>query len=527
MKPSLLATALTAALALPLATHAQADISLTQVGHFTEICSDTEDGGCTEIAAYSETASRLYVTNGTDNKLRILNVSESGALAPMSEASGVVTEIDLSPYGGGPNSVAVYGDWVAVAVEAENKQSPGYVVVFDLEGNFERKIKVGALPDMLTFTPDGRYLLVACEGEPSDAYSRDPKGAVSIIDTQRGWSVKTAGFAQFNNQGRGEGSGELTGDVRVFGPNATVAQDLEPEYIAVSPDSATAWVSLQENNAMAIMDIARAEVTDVVSLGFKDHLLPNNSLDVSDKDDDLYDDGIHLDNWPVLGMYQPDAIAPLVIGDQVYILSANEGDARDYDGYSEEERVKDLVLDEEAFAGFLADKGITLDELQDNENLGRLKITTSRGDEDGDGRFEKLYSYGARSFSVWNSDAELVWDSANQFETMLKQFAEDDDMDVWEDGRSDDKGPEPESITVGEIDDVPYAFIGLERTSGVFVYDMSTPGMPQPVSFFDLEPAGDISPEGLMFVSEGGKNWLVVTSEVSSTVSVYEISISE
>ncbi|SEG81193.1 choice-of-anchor I family protein [Marinobacterium lutimaris] len=526
MKPSLLASALSMALVLPLAGTAQAAVSLTQVGHFAETCSDTEDGGCTEIAAYSKTAQRLYVTNGTDNKLRILNVSESGALAPMAENSGVVSEIDLSVYGGGPNSVAVYGEWVAVAVQADNKQSNGLVLVFDLDGNLERKIKVGALPDMLTFSPDGRYLLVANEGEPSDAYSRDPKGSISIINTQRNWLVKTAGFAHFNNQGQGKGSAELTGDVRIFGPNATVAQDLEPEYIAVSPDSSTAWVSLQENNALAIVDIAKAEVTDVVSLGFKDHLLLANSLDVSDKDDDE-NGGINLKNWPVLGMYQPDAIAPLVIDDQVYILSANEGDARDYDGYSEEERVKDLELDEAAFADFLAEKGMTLDELQANENLGRLNVTTSHGDDNGDGKFEKLYAYGARSFSVWNSDAELVWDSANQFETLLKQFAEDDDMDVWEDSRSDNKGPEPESITVGEIDDVPYAFIGLERTSGVFVYDMTNPAMPQPVSFFDLEPAGDISPEGLMFVKEGAHNWLVVTSEVSSTVSIYEVSVSD
>lgn len=187
--------------------------------------------------------------------MRILDLNDDGSLAEFGA-------IDLSPYGGGPNSVASYGEFVAVAVEANIKQNNGSVVIFDLDGNYLQTISAGALPDMLTFTPDGKYLLVANEGEPSDDYLNDPEGSVTVIDTAT-WTPVTAGFTAFNDV-------ELK-DVRIFGPNASVAQDLEPEYIAVSADSTTAWVSLQENNAMAKLDIASATITDIYGLGYKKH----------------------------------------------------------------------------------------------------------------------------------------------------------------------------------------------------------------------------------------------------------------
>jgi hypothetical protein len=200
-------------------------------------------------------------------------------------------------------------------------------------------VEVGALPDMLVFTPDGKRVLVANEGEPNDAYDVDPEGSVSIIDlpnditklTQA--NVRTATFDKFNDA-------ELDPSIRIFGPGATVAQDLEPEYITVSKDSKTAWVALQENNAIAVLDIDSGEFTALRGLGFKDHRLPGNELDVSDRDKQ-----INITNWPVFGIYQPDAIASYDYQGRTYIVTANEGDARDYDGFSEEFRVKDLMLD--------------------------------------------------------------------------------------------------------------------------------------------------------------------------------------
>jgi hypothetical protein len=80
--------------------------------------------------------------------------------------------------------------------------------------------------------------------------------------------VRTADFKTFNNP-----NVPLDPSIRIFGPNATVAQDIEPEYIAVSHDSRTAWATCQENNALAIIDIRSATVTKLVGLDFKDHSL--------------------------------------------------------------------------------------------------------------------------------------------------------------------------------------------------------------------------------------------------------------
>jgi len=390
-------------------------------------------------------------------------------------------------------------------MEANNKQADGTVELFDTDGVHLNSVAAGALPDMLTFTPDGNYLVVANEGEPDDDYLVDPEGSVTVIDTAT-WLPTTADFSAFNNA--------RLKNVRVFGPNATVAQDLEPEYIAVSADSGTAWIALQENNALAKLDIASATITDVIGLGYKKHAQKRNAFDASNEDG-----GINIKPWPTRGMYQPDAIAAFQRGKATFILSANEGDARDYDGYSEEVRVKDLVLDARHFRNAAT--------LQEEANLGRLKTTTANGDKDRDGDFDKIYSYGARSFSIWNSNGKMVYDSGSEFEDRLAEF-EAAGMDVWVDSRSDDKGPEPESITTGKLGGDTYAFIGLERVSGIFVYRISNPSRPTFAGYLDVKAYGDISPEGLVFIPRtDNSGWLLVTSEVSNTTSLYEIALTD
>lgn len=490
------------------------DFKLIPIGTYE---SGSFDEGAAEIAAYDAGSKKLFVTNAEDNTVDVLTIRNP--FRPR-----LKTTIDLSPYGDGVNSVAVKDGVVAVAVEADPKQDPGSVVFFDVNGNYINQVTVGALPDMVTFTPDGMKVLTANEGEPNDDYDVDPEGSISIIDISAGVETLTnadvtdAGFAAFNGM-------DLT-PIRIFGPGASVAQDLEPEYIAVSSDSATAWVSLQENNAIAIVDLLSAQVTELVPLGTKNHDVIQNALDASNRDD-----AINLQAWPVVGMFQPDAIASYEVDGETYILTANEGDARDYDGFSEEERVKDLMLDPIAFPDAA--------ELQEDENLGRLNSTTATGDMDSDGDIDVIHAYGARSFSILNADGEMIYDSGSDFERIIanelpEDFNSTNDENDSFDNRSDDKGPEPEGITTGTIGDKTYAFIGLERVGGIMVYDVTSPINPRFVEYMnnrdftgDAEAgtAGDLAPEGLLFISAQDspirKPLLVVTNEVSGSTTVY------
>ena len=483
------------AMLLPMSANA---LNVTKLSTYAEECGGEES--CSEIAAFDETSSHIFVTNAAENELRILSVDANAVLQEMQV-------LDLSIYGGGPNSVDVKNGVVAVAVEANVKTDNGTVVLFTYDANLNTYVEfdvitAGALPDMLTFTKDGQFLLVANEGEPNDDYTIDPEGSVTIIKTSD-WSVKHADFSAF--------SLDDLKDVRIFGPNATLQQDLEPEYITTSADSSTAWVSLQENNAFAKVDIVAATITDIYGLGYKVHHQRQNAFDASNEDD-----GIHIQTWSTFGMYMPDAITSYDRGKATFIISANEGDARDYDGYSEETRVKDLILDPDVFPN--------AEELQKDENLGRLKTTLSQGDIDNDGDFDVIYSYGGRSFSIWNANGKRVYDSGSDFERSLAYYANEKGMDVWEDGRSDDKGPEPESVTVGQMGDDTLVFIGLERTSAIFVYQLNNPRKPEPVAFIDVENIGDKGPEGLLYIErDANTGWLLVTNEISNTISLYEI----
>lgn len=900
-------------------------INLTVLGTYeTGLIGDS----AAEIVSYDPATQRVFTVNAADSTVDVIDISDP--TAPEAVEIIVITE-----YGAAANSVDIADGVAAVAIENEDKQADGVVVFFDTDGNFINQVTVGALPDMLTFTPDGTKVLVANEGEPSDDYTVDPEGTVSIIDISGGIenltdeNVTQVSFASFNDA-------ELDPAIRIYGPNATVAQDLEPEYITVSSDSSTAWVALQENNALAVIDIAAAEATALIPLGAKnmnapvatlqtyefelpllgttpagedvlwggfsglyfegvdeetgnlnfithpdrgpngdpvdidddgvaerpfvlpdfqstwvrfsldqdagaleitevisltladgtpisglpnlagengmaygdeepidlsgnlleldpfggdmegivqgsdgtywmvdeyrpaiyhfdaegvliDRFVPEGSNDeenginvgteaipavfaqrranrgmeaVAFENDMLYafiqspidnpdtsndanskasniarilefdtttgtttgqyiymmeggavdkigdavsigngeflvierdsatgpssrkyiykigldgatnleeteglpigpdeglerqgvaglatvgikpvqkelyvdlaaigyhqgdkpeglafidentiavlndndfgllggfdietglldpnpnpgaeilgiitlhsnsmdasdrDEAINMQNWPVMSLYQPDAITSYEVNGETYIITANEGDARDYDGYSEEARVADLFLDWSVFPNAL--------ELQKPENLGRLKTTTSQGDIDGDGLYEVIYGYGGRSFTIWNSTGDIVFDSGDQFARITAEmspvgFNSEGDDDSF-DGRSDDKGTEPEALALGTIGDATYVFIGLERIGGIMVYDVTNPYSPSFVQYINnrdydgrLEEgtAGDLAPEGIEFVpaadSPTGQPMLIVANEFSGTVTMYDI----
>ena len=483
-------------------------IELTQIGRYD---SGIFDEGAAEITAYDPQSQQLFVINGADSTIDILNVSD-----PTNPT--LTNAIDIEDLGGGINSIAIKDGTIAAAIEGESAQDEGSIVFFDIEGNVLNQVTVGALPDMVTFTPDGTKVLVANEGEPDeDDPTVNPEGSISIIDVSEGVeqaSVATADFTAFNGQ-----EAELRErGVRIF-PDVDFANDAEPEYITVSPDGTQAFVSLQENNAIAVVDLHKNKVVDIQPLGLKDYSLEGNALDASDEDG-----GINIENEPVFGLYQPDAIAAYEVDGEVYYVTANEGDARD-----EDERVEDLELDADAFPNA---------ELQAEEELGRLEVSTIDGDTDGDGDYDRIVSYGGRSFSVRDAHGNLVFDSGDDFaqitaDRVPELFNSNGTVDSF-DTRSDAKGAEPEGVVVGEIDGKQYAFVGLERTGGIMVYDISDPANSEFVQYINPidEATGDaldLAPEGLEFIaaedSPNGTPLLTVSNEVSGTVSVYQIDI--
>ncbi|MBA3765676.1 MAG: choice-of-anchor I family protein [Acidobacteria bacterium] len=503
-----------------------ASVELQAVGSYS---AGAFNQGAAEIVAYDPKTRRLFVVNGAASSIDVLDMSDPTAL-------NLLFSINLLAYGRQANSVAVDKGVVAVAVEAFDKTAPGKVVFYDTDGNFLNAVNVGALPDMLTFTPNGKAVLVANEGEPN-SYNQpdsvDPEGSVSIIDLQHGVArlsqsdVVTAGFSAFN-------PATLDASIRIFGPNASAAQDFEPEYITVSHDSKTAWVTLQENNAIGVLDIKSGIFTELIGLGFKNHSLTGNGLDASDRDGPGNTPRINIANWPVFGLYQPDAIASFRHHGNTFLITANEGDARDYTGFSEEKRVSSLALDPTAFPNAAA--------LKTNAQLGRLNVTSANGDAGGDGDYDQLYAFGARSFSIRSATGALVFDSEDQFEQITAQllpayFNSSNDSNNSFDTRSDNKGPEPEDVTVGELWGRTYAFIGLERIGGIMIYDITDPFRPFFVQYInnrnfsgvaEAGTGGDLGPEGLLLIpgsdSPTHKPLLVVANEVSGTTTVYEIS---
>ncbi len=477
-----------------------------------------------EISAFDPSTNRVFTVAG--NAIEYYTLSSTGVLSiPTNIPYGFTVAAGSTAI---PNSVAVKNGVLvfgfAVVVTTTNAQQPGRVVFYNpATATYISDVTVGYLPDMVAFSPDGTKILTANEGEPNSynqGTSFDPEGSVSIIDISGGIAsatVSTASFTSFNPQ---MASLKASG-VRIYGPNATVAQDLEPEYVTFI-DNATAAVTLQENNAVAIVDIATATVTTIYPLGLKDHSLPGSGLDASDRDLTSTTGTINIQNWPVKGMYMPDAIASFTSGANTYFITANEGDSRAYTGYTEEIRV--------GAAGYVLDPAIfpTAATLKLNANLGRLQLSNATGNTDGDGDFDEIHALGARSFTIWNNTFTKVFDSGDQLEQITaSQNAADFNSDgtaATFDTRSDNKGPEPEGVTTGTVNGVQYAFVGSERTGDVFVYDITIPTAPVFKQY--INTAADTGVEGIIFVpaaqSPTGNALVITSAETSKTVSVYE-----
>ncbi|BDH60747.1 hypothetical protein MTP04_08770 [Lysinibacillus sp. PLM2] len=477
------------------------------------------DGGTTEIIAYNKHNNSVYLVNGESKKVEAvsLDYNETNAmnLKPFFsvDVAELIATVDADFVYGGLPSIAVHPNEnvIVAAVQANDYTKEGYAVFLTGEGELISIVKTGVQPDNITFSPDGSKVLTANEGEPRDGYGEgiiDPQGTISVIDVTDGFTNLTAENVTFEAFDTAEKRAELIENQVILKKGSNPSVDLEPEYIVVSEDSKQAYVALQENNAIAKIDLTTNEAVSVEGLGFKDFSAEGNELDLRK------DKVAKLQNENYFGIYMPDGIATYSANGKNYIVTANEGDGREW---GEE--------DTEAF--HLNENEVEVD----GNEIVLFDTAEYEGFEEG-----KEYIFGGRSFSIIDADTlEVVYDSGSDFERitaeLYPEFFNSSNDEVKLDDRSGKKGPEPEDVKIGKIGDQVFAFIGLERIGGIAMYNITDPTSVEFVDYintrdFSEDIKGDVSPEGLAFVG-GEKPMLLVGHEVSGTVTVFDLLKSE
>ncbi|MGO3022499.1 MAG: choice-of-anchor I family protein [Brevibacterium sp.] len=510
--------------------------------------------GSHETGRFDESAAEITAVHGDT----VFTVNAQAATVDVIDASDPTNPQKVAEITGTgvANSISIREDGLGViALEDKDKTHPGTVMFFDAndpEADILGEVPVGSLPDMVTVTPDGSHALVANEGEPADDFSTDPEGSVSVIDlpaevaAPSDSDAHTADFHEFEDGG----AKTLPEDVRIVGPtpeeDLPISRNLEPEYITVAGDKA--YATLQEANAIAVVDIASASVEEILPLGLKDHGQAGNGLDASDRDPEDAPTVNITEYEGLKGAYMPDTISTFTSGGTDYLVTANEGDSREWGDFVDAARVKDLG--EDGLAA-VCETSPLADKLGEAD-LGRLNIITDLGLNDAGDCYEELVAFGARSFSVWTTDGKLVADSGDEFEKLtaeaVPEFFNSNHSESNLEGCSDDKGPEPEALTIGQVGERTYAFVGFERIGGVAAFDLSDPSAPKFATYFNnrdfsvsvedeiedvsdpaalLSSAGDLGPEGITFLgadeSPTGGAALVVGNEVSGTTSLYSV----
>ena len=528
-----------------------AALNLTQIARYSAGQYNV-DGGVMEIVAYNQATEWAYAINGQSGKLAAIPLAGLTAGAHVEELTG--TEIDVKALVEAEDSTFQYGDMTSVAIspdsttlaaalQAQGSNDPGRVALFTCEEDggltLEALVETGAQPDMVTFAGDS-VVLTADEGEPREGYGEniaDPKGSVTVVDVEAQEST-VVDFSAFDSQ-----RDQLAEDGIVLKKGSAPSVDLEPEYIAVS--GGKAYVTLQENNAIAVLDIESQAFEGVYSAGFEDH--STTAIDL-DKKDDAYDPQTYES---LLGIRMPDGIAAFTVEGTTYLVTANEGDAREWG--DEDQGTFYLSEDERDFG----EEGVTSPTgAITAENSGLEGKVVFFKTEDFDGLDpEKDYVFGGRSFTVFQATEnglEEVFTSGDDFEALTAQYVPEyfnasNDNAVLDD-RSGKKGPEAESVTVGTVDGKTYAFVALERTGGVMAYDVTDPEAITFVNYVNTRDfgttvegseeyedgeldkwvtGGDVAPEGLLFLdaasSPNGEPLLLAACEVSGTVAVYQL----
>ncbi len=514
--------------------------------------SANQPGGASagEITAFDPVTDRLFVTSSgltaSGNastgvyRINVFNMADPTAITQHST-------IDFSTVFGGSNvnmaglsSLALNsgkGFGVASLIPTANTTTVGKVGFFNLStGAAIGTLDVGYHPDSVTFSPDGSKLIVVNEAEFNPASGTNAPGSISVIDVSTINSGNLANLTSLTPVTRDFSSGNLAAGVTLNGvrnpnlaaigtsgpfinsvpdfstPAVGIENAIEPEYAAVVGDKV--YVSLQDNNAIAEYDMTSDKWTKVTNLG-----TIAQTIDATDTGSTISISQV------VHGMPMPDTVATYQVAGKTYVVTANEGDARVDDrdvsrfGDNSGNDTMSGLVDTNAPSNFPAtNTGVRAD-----SQLGRLNVSRIDGDTDADGKIDRPTMLGTRSFSIWEvteTGLTRVFDSGSDFETKISLL----DPTGWVDSRSDDKGPEPEGLTLGVIDGETYAFIGMERTNSIFMYNVSNPAN---ATFFGYTrlvlgdgsntSATPFRPESLAFVSAldspNGQNLLLVGYE--------------
>ena len=437
----------------------------------------------TEISATVTIGGKLFVfSSGGGPTLQVTEEVTDATTAPLAL-------LDRVSYGGGyvSTSVASYGSLLAVALSpADYDTSGGKGLVrfyrVGVNGTLTQiaDVSVGYLPDGIAFNETGTKLVIANEGQPAADYTLDRPGSIGIIDI-----TGRAGRERFSYTDLGFARITLPEGVRISGPDGTTqANDIEPEYVSIL--GKYAYVTLQENNAVAKVNLATNKIVKIFSLGTVDYSA--QLVDLSDKDGGFKP----LLGQAYEGLRMADGIAAYSVKGKDYFITANEGDGREYGAYTDEARG--------------SGNANRVKRLTDDANVGTDLTTT----------------FGSRSISIFDADTgALLWDSGNTLQTIA--FA----AGVYDDGRSDDKGVEPEGVVVAKVDGRSYAIVSLERgtSSMLSVFDVTDPTAGQFVTSTVIP--GSNSPEGLQVVdakqSPTGRAQLVVSNELSNTLNVFDL----
>lgn len=508
-----------------------ASLDLTQEARYDAGMTNA-DGGVMEIVDYNTVTGWAYAVNGQTGNLTAIAVKDMADSESVDLLDGndidVKSIVEANCEGftyGDMTSVAVSADGtkLAAAVQAEGYADNGRVAVFTCNADgtltFEQAYETGVQPDMVTFTPDDSRILTANEGEPREGYADgavDPAGSVTVITVADGTAVNVDFTAYDSNEERQK----LVDAGIVMKKDTVPSEDLEPEYIAAGND--TAYVTLQEANAIAVIDLDSLKVEGIYSAGYEDY--STTAVDI-DKKDEAYNPAVYES---LRGIRMPDGVALYSVDGVDYIVTANEGDSREWGDYLNEDE-RDFGDGQTSPLGKIT-----------AENSGLTGKVVFFDSSDYDGLDSGLdYVFGGRSFTVFRADKSgltEIYDSGSDFEAKTAEYipenfnCSNDDKSL--DDRSGKKGPESESITVGTVGERTYAFIGLERVGGVMVYDITDPAETVYVNYinsrdFSEDIAGDDSPEGLCFIpaadSADGNAYLLAACEVSGTVAAYEL----